>query len=80
MKLSNPLQKAKNITLLVLDVDGVLTDGRIYYSNSGDELKAFSIKDGLGLTVAYAASAVREACEFILASRDELTSLEAQYR
>ena len=38
MKLSNPLQKAKNITLLVLDVDGVLTDGRIYYSNSGDEL------------------------------------------
>lgn len=41
--------KAKNIKLLVLDVDGVLTDGRIYYGNSGEELKSFSIKDGLGI-------------------------------
>ncbi|MFK8047746.1 MAG: KdsC family phosphatase [Halioglobus sp.] len=41
--------KAKNIKLLVLDVDGVLTDGRIYYDNSGEELKSFSIKDGLGI-------------------------------
>lgn len=41
--------KAENIKLLVLDVDGVLTDGRIYYGNSGEELKSFSIKDGLGI-------------------------------
>jgi 3-deoxy-D-manno-octulosonate 8-phosphate phosphatase (KDO 8-P phosphatase) len=34
---------------LALDVDGVLTDGLIYYSSSGDELKAFNIKDGLGI-------------------------------
>ena len=39
----------RSIKLLALDVDGVLTDGRIYYSNSGDELKAFNIKDGLGI-------------------------------
>ncbi|GAB3286553.1 KdsC family phosphatase [Parahaliea aestuarii] len=41
--------RANAIRLLALDVDGVLTDGRIYYGNSGEELKAFSIKDGLGI-------------------------------
>jgi len=41
--------KAADIRLLALDVDGVLTDGRIYYGNSGEELKAFNIKDGLGI-------------------------------
>lgn len=35
------------IELIVLDVDGTLTDGKIYYSNSGDEIKSFSTKDGL---------------------------------
>jgi len=35
------------IELIVIDVDGTLTDGKIYYSNSGDEMKAFNIKDGL---------------------------------
>ncbi len=33
--------------LIVIDVDGTLTNGKIYYSNSGDEIKAFNIKDGL---------------------------------
>lgn len=42
-------QKAARIRLLVLDVDGVLTDGSIYYGNDGEELKAFSIRDGLGI-------------------------------
>ncbi|KAA1192781.1 HAD-IIIA family hydrolase [Pseudohalioglobus sediminis] len=42
-------QTAGNIELLALDVDGVLTDGRIFYGNSGEELKSFSIKDGLGI-------------------------------
>jgi 3-deoxy-D-manno-octulosonate 8-phosphate phosphatase (KDO 8-P phosphatase) len=41
--------RAAHIRLLVLDVDGILTDGRIYYGNSGEELKAFNIKDGLGI-------------------------------
>ncbi len=40
---------ARDIRLLVLDVDGVLTDGGIYYGNGGEELKRFSIKDGLGV-------------------------------
>jgi 3-deoxy-D-manno-octulosonate 8-phosphate phosphatase (KDO 8-P phosphatase) len=41
--------RASHARLLALDVDGVLTDGRIYYGDSGDELKAFNIKDGLGI-------------------------------
>ncbi|MFV0278676.1 MAG: KdsC family phosphatase, partial [Parahaliea sp.] len=40
---------AARVRLLALDVDGVLTDGRIYYGNSGEELKSFNIKDGLGI-------------------------------
>lgn len=43
------LNAAKNIRLLLLDVDGVLTDGRLYYGNNGEELKAFHIQDGLGI-------------------------------
>jgi 3-deoxy-D-manno-octulosonate 8-phosphate phosphatase (KDO 8-P phosphatase) len=35
------------IELIVIDVDGTLTDGKIYYSNAGEEIKAFNIKDGL---------------------------------
>lgn len=41
----------KNIELLLLDVDGVLTDGRIYYTDGGEEMKAFHVKDGLGLNI-----------------------------
>lgn len=39
----------KNIDYIFLDVDGTLTDGKIYYSENGDEIKAFNIKDGLAL-------------------------------
>ncbi|PHO11067.1 3-deoxy-D-manno-octulosonate 8-phosphate phosphatase [Malaciobacter canalis] len=37
------------IELIVLDVDGTLTDGKIIYTNSGDELKAFDVADGLAI-------------------------------
>ena len=40
---------AKKIKYLFLDVDGVLTDGKLYFSDRGEELKAFNIKDGLGI-------------------------------
>ncbi len=43
--------RAAAIRLLVLDVDGVLTDGRIVYSDAGDELKRFHVRDGTGLNV-----------------------------
>jgi 3-deoxy-D-manno-octulosonate 8-phosphate phosphatase (KDO 8-P phosphatase) len=38
-----------SIELIVLDVDGTLTDGKITYTNSGDELKSFCVKDGLAI-------------------------------
>jgi 3-deoxy-D-manno-octulosonate 8-phosphate phosphatase (KDO 8-P phosphatase) len=38
------------IRLLVLDVDGVLTDGRLYFGARGEALKAFHVRDGYGLT------------------------------
>lgn len=44
-------KKLQKITLLVCDVDGVLTDGNAYYSAQGLELKRFSIRDGMGLTL-----------------------------
>ena len=40
---------AKNIRLLILDVDGVLTDGRIILDNEGNEFKAFHVRDGHGI-------------------------------
>ncbi|MGD8369169.1 MAG: HAD hydrolase family protein [Desulfobacterales bacterium] len=39
----------KRIRLLLLDVDGVLTDGSIVYNDRGEEIKTFNVKDGLGL-------------------------------
>lgn len=43
------LVNAKKIKLLVCDVDGVFSDGRIYLGNDGEELKAFHTKDGFGI-------------------------------
>ncbi len=40
---------------LILDVDGTLTDGGIYYDNNGNELKKFCTKDGTGFVMAHAA-------------------------
>ena len=43
------IARAAQVSLLVLDVDGVLTDGRIVYADYGDELKCFDVQDGAGL-------------------------------
>ncbi len=40
---------AKRIKLFLMDVDGVLTDGRLYYTERGEEMKVFDVKDGLGI-------------------------------
>ena len=42
-------KRAQGIELLLLDVDGVLTDGTLYYGESGEALKAFNAKDGQGI-------------------------------
>ena len=43
------VHKLKRIKLLLLDVDGVLTDGSIIYTDQGAETKVFNVKDGLGM-------------------------------
>lgn len=42
-------KRAIAIRLLILDVDGVLTDGRLYYGARGEALKAFHVRDGFGI-------------------------------
>lgn len=41
--------RLSKVKLLALDVDGVLTDGGLYYTESGEELKKFNVKDGMGI-------------------------------
>lgn len=43
------MEKAAKIRLLICDVDGVMSDGLIYQGNSGEELKAFNVRDGYGI-------------------------------
>jgi len=44
-------EKIKKIKVLIMDIDGVLTDGRIILSSFGDELKFFDVQDGFGLAL-----------------------------
>ena len=46
---SELIQRASRVSVLLLDLDGVLTDGRIVYADYGDELKCFDVQDGAGL-------------------------------
>lgn len=43
------MAKAQHIKLLICDVDGVFSDGLVYMSNSGDEIKSFHTRDGYGV-------------------------------
>lgn len=51
--MTNPaiIERAKKVKLLIVDIDGVMTDGRIIYSVYGDELKFFDVQDGLGISL-----------------------------
>lgn len=42
-------EKARQIRVAIFDVDGVLTDGRLYFTDSGEEIKAFNSRDGHGM-------------------------------
>lgn len=46
------IERAARIRLLILDVDGVMSDGLIYMGNNGEELKAFNVRDGYGIRCA----------------------------
>lgn len=69
------IKKARDIRLLALDVDGVLTDGRLWFGNNGEELKAFDIKDGLGIKLLQRAGV---AVAIITGRRSELVARRAR--
>ncbi len=45
------MKRLSKVELVVFDVDGVLTDGRIYYDGVGVDMKAFDVQDGLGVSL-----------------------------
>lgn len=47
-------ERAQAVRLFIMDVDGVLTDGRVFFTASGEELKAFNTLDGQGLKLLHA--------------------------
>lgn len=49
MNTSDPSELARKVELAVFDIDGVMTDGRLYFTDSGEQIKAFHVRDGLGL-------------------------------
>src|SRR2546428_10564002 len=53
-----PLARLRRVRLLAMDVDGVLTDAGMYYTESGDELKKFNTRDGMGIKMLQAAGLV----------------------
>jgi 3-deoxy-D-manno-octulosonate 8-phosphate phosphatase (KDO 8-P phosphatase) len=70
-----------SVRLLVMDVDGVLTDGGIYYTERGDELKRFDVRDGQGLVLLRQAGVLtavitRRRSEIVERRADELGIVE----
>ena len=49
--MNNITAKIKKIKILLTDVDGVLTDGGMYYSSKGDVMKKFHARDGMGISL-----------------------------
>jgi len=71
----NLLSKSRKIKLLLLDVDGVLTDGRIFLDNQGNELKAFHVRDGHGIKLAQRAGLI---IGIITGRKSEVVSIRAR--
>lgn len=65
----------QKIKLVVLDVDGTLTDGGIYYDSQGNEMKRFDVKDGLGIKVGLAAG-----LEFVILTGRESPMVERRVK
>lgn len=57
MNNGNPalLEKLRNVTLFIMDVDGTLTDGSLYYSPEGHTFKRFHVRDGMGIVLLHRA-------------------------
>ncbi len=66
--------RAARVRLVLLDVDGVLTDGRIWYGPGGEALKAFDVRDGHGIVM------LRDRVDFGVISGRSGTTSEARLR
>ncbi len=49
MNTHDATELARKVELAVFDIDGVMTDGRLFFTDSGEQIKAFHVRDGLGL-------------------------------
>lgn len=65
----------KKIKLLIMDVDGTLTDGQVHLSNNGELFKSFNVKDGLGIKVLLQANDIKSV--LITGRNSSITSLRA---
>ena len=63
-----------DVKLLVLDVDGVLTDGRLYFGPGGEQLKAFHVRDGAGIKMLLGAGLE---CAFLTGREGAIASARA---
>ncbi len=72
----NVLQRAQNIKLFAMDVDGVMTNGEIIYSDDGREFKIFNVKDGHGIAMLLRATAIDVA--IITGRQSTITERRAQ--
>lgn len=68
-------RKAQRVRIAIFDVDGVLTDGTLYYSDTGAEIKAFHVRDGQGMKMLQA-SGVQTA--IITSRRSQAVALRAR--
>lgn len=69
------MEKARRVRLLALDVDGVLTDGRLYFTEDGQELKTFDTQDGHGIKMLQAAGIT---CAIITGRNTQLVARRAK--
>lgn len=67
--------RAAKVQLVVLDVDGVLTDGGLYYGPQGEALKRFDVKDGHGIVMARLAGLP---CAILTARSSEMVAVRAR--
>ncbi len=69
------IQKCKLIKLVITDVDGVLTDGGMYYSKEGEIIKKFNTRDGMGIELLHNASIKTV---FVTGENSKITKLRAK--
>jgi len=68
-------ERAQRVRLLIMDIDGTLTDGAMYYSANGEELKRFSTRDGMGITLLHRAGIE---CAIVTSEHSQIAAKRAE--